>query len=70
MPDTPPAAATQPPDAETSFMEGTGHLAECRYDAAERCFREALRLVPDLPEAAVNLGYMLDNRGETAEAEH
>ena len=70
MPDTPPATAPQPPDAETCFMEGTGHLAECRYDAAERCFREALRLVPDLPEAAANLGYVLDKRGETAEAEH
>ena len=50
-------------------MEGAGHLAEGRYDVAEACFREALRLVPDLPEAAANLGYVLDKRGETGEAE-
>jgi len=69
MPDTPPATATQAPDAETRFMEGTRHLAEGRNNAAEACFRESLRLVPDLPEAAANLGYVLDKRGETEEAE-
>ncbi len=71
MPDTrQDTTAAQPPDAETCFMEGTRHLAEQRYDAAEACFRESLHHLPDLPEAAANLGYVLDKRGETTEAEY
>ena len=60
---------TQPTDSESRFMEGTRHLAEECFDEAESCFRETLRLADDLPEAAANLGYLLETRGETVEAE-
>ena len=69
-PPRPATSDTPPPDAERCFTEGTRLLAERRYDEAEQSFREALRLVPNQAEAAANLGYLLDRRGETTEAEH
>lgn len=54
---------------ERHFFAGVELLEKGENGAAERCFREALALVPDLAEAAGNLGYLLDKRGARDEAE-
>ncbi|MFA6310906.1 MAG: tetratricopeptide repeat protein [Sterolibacterium sp.] len=55
--------------AEELFLDGNRHLAAGDTGAAETCFREALRLVPELAEAHANLGLLLDQAGRLAEAE-
>lgn len=42
--------------------------AEGRYQEAELHYREALRIVPNLPEVNNNLGEVLDSMGRSAEA--
>lgn len=56
-------------EAPESFQAGLRFLEDGNDAAAETCFRNALRLVPDLAGAAADLGYLLDKRGETGEAE-
>lgn len=55
--------------AEAFFYEGNRHLAGGDSAQAEECFRQAIRLLPDLAEAHANLGLVLDQAGRLAEAE-
>ena len=55
--------------AEQLFFEGNRLLSARDPAAAEACFREALRRVPDFPEALANLAWTLEQRGALAEAE-
>lgn len=55
--------------AEQLFFEGNRLLSVGDPAAAEACFREALRRVPDFPEALANLAWTLEQRGALAEAE-
>ncbi len=48
---------------------GVSFLREGRTGEADRCFRNALRLNPQLPETRLNLGITLAERGEKALAE-
>ena len=67
-----PSTAPEAPgraEAPESFQAGLRFLEDGDDAAAEACFRNALRLVPDLAGAAANLGYLLDKRGKTGEAE-
>lgn len=56
--------------AATLFYEGNRHMASGAVRQAEACFREAIRLVPDLAEAHANIGLLLDREGRPAEAEY
>jgi Tfp pilus assembly protein PilF len=55
--------------AEGLFLEGSRHMAAGDASRAEACFRNALRLAPDLAEAHANLGLLLDQAGNRVEAE-
>lgn len=59
-----------PSSAEAFFFEGNRLLAAGEAGEAEACFREAIRLVPDLAAAHANLGLLLDQKGSWMEAEH
>lgn len=54
--------------AESLFLEGNRHLADNESALAEICFRDALKLAPDLAEVHANLAYVLDERGADVEA--
>jgi Flp pilus assembly protein TadD len=56
-------------DAEAKFFEGNQHMAADDFDAAENCFRQAIRLVPDFSEAYGNLGFVLDHKADYVQAE-
>lgn len=56
-------------EAEERFRAGVGFLKKGDDASAEDCFREALRIAPDLAGPAANLGYLLDRRGNREEAE-
>lgn len=56
--------------AEALFFAGNRHMASRDFPQAERCFREALRLVPDFAETHSNLGLLLDQAGRQVEAEY
>jgi Tfp pilus assembly protein PilF len=56
-------------DAEAFFFAGNRELAGGESEKAEACFREALRLAPDLAEAHANLGWLRAQAGFAAEAE-
>ncbi|MEI8168523.1 MAG: tetratricopeptide repeat protein [Rhodoferax sp.] len=56
-------------DAEAQFFEGNRHMAAGNFDAAENCFRQAIRLAPDLSEAYGNLGFVMDHQGDVVQAE-
>ena len=43
-------------------------MADNELTRAEACFREAIKLAPDLAEIHANLGYLLDERGAGGEA--
>jgi tetratricopeptide (TPR) repeat protein len=64
-----PIPATTPETAETWFERGS----ELEYDDAPEeamaAYRRALELDASLPDAHLNLGRLLHERGETAEAE-
>ena len=61
-PDTPQQAAL------VKFFEGKAHYQQGRYDLAETCWTEALRLDPIVPEAGWALIDLLDKEGRTEEA--
>jgi len=46
------------------FQLGAANERNHRFEEAERCFRKALALSPDFPEAMNYLGYMWAERGE------
>jgi tetratricopeptide (TPR) repeat protein len=50
------------------FLEGKAHYHQRRYDLAEACWTEALRLDPVVPEAGWVLFDLLDKEGRTDEA--
>ena len=50
------------------FFEGKAHYQQRRYDLAESCWTEALRLDPMVPEAGWVLIDLLDKEGRTDEA--
>ena len=58
----------EPSTAETWFEQGV-ELEEEDPDGAIDAYRRALDLEPDLPEIWLNLGRLLHERGELAEAE-
>ena len=55
--------------AEELFKDGNNHLGAGDVSAAEKCFREAIRLNPEFSEAHGNLGFVLDHQGRFDEAE-
>ena len=61
-PDTPQQAAL------VEFFEGKARYQQGRYDLAESCWTEALRLDPIVPEAGWALVDLLDKEGRTEEA--
>lgn len=60
---------TNPVSAETLFYEGTRLQREGDVVGAERAFRQALELAPDLAEVHANLGLLLEDTGRWVEAE-
>ncbi|ADE10816.1 tetratricopeptide repeat protein [Sideroxydans lithotrophicus] len=56
-------------EAEALFFQGTSCMQAGDDAAAEDCFREALRIVPDFAEAYANLGLLLEKKGDLAAAE-
>jgi tetratricopeptide (TPR) repeat protein len=61
-PDSPKQAAL------VQFFEGKAHYQQKRYDLAETCWTEALRLDPIVPEAGWALVNLLDMEGRADEA--
>lgn len=55
--------------AEKLFFQGAGHMATEASAEAEASFRAALTLAPDLAEAWVNLGLVLEQSRQDDEAE-
>ncbi|BBL74432.1 tetratricopeptide repeat protein [Methylomagnum ishizawai] len=55
--------------ADPLFTEGNRLMAAGEAEAAERCFRLALALRPDFPEALTNLGLLREQAGALDEAE-
>jgi tetratricopeptide (TPR) repeat protein len=62
--------ATPKQAALVKFFEGKARFQQKRYDLAERCWREALRLDPIVPEAGWALIDLLDKEGRLEEAHH
>jgi tetratricopeptide (TPR) repeat protein len=54
--------------AKIKFLEGKARYQQGRYDLAEDCWTEALRLDPIVPEAGWALVDLLDKEGRQAEA--
>ena len=63
-PDTPKQAAL------VRLLEGKAYYHIGRYDRAEECWKESLRLDPIVPEAGWALVDLLDKEGRTEEAHH
>ena len=61
--------SSYPVDAEQLFYEGTRRMAEGDAASAEDCFRQALELAHDFPEAHANLALLLDGQARQKEAE-
>lgn len=55
-------------DALVQFYKGKAHYFQKRYDLAETCWRNALRIDPLVPEAAWALVDLLDLEGRAEEA--
>lgn len=55
--------------AEDFFYQGTQCLAEGKAAEAERAFRDAIALAPNLPEAHLNLGWLMESDGRMQQAE-
>ncbi len=53
---------------EDWFNRGVSHLADGQYAAAEKCFRSAAAMAPDVLGLQLNLGYALDMQGRFEEA--
>lgn len=64
----PPSSRAAAARAAVVAREGASWLGQRRFDEAERCFRAAIALRPDLPEAHVTLGAILGVLGRPAEA--
>jgi chemotaxis protein methyltransferase WspC len=62
------ALANACPSAGLYALLGVVHQARQESDAAERCFRKALYLQPDHPEALLHLMMLSEQRGNRAEA--
>ena len=58
-----------PVQAEALFFAGNRHMQAGDADQAEACFRHALALEPDFPEALANLGLVRERAQAIAEAE-
>lgn len=54
--------------ADAAAQEGAAWLGRQRFDEAERCFRAAVAMRPDFPEAHLTLGAILGMLGRPAEA--
>ncbi len=67
MPENPENSSRQA--AETLFFEGARHLQAERPAEAERAFRAAVALAPELAEAWSNLGLLLEEGDQDVEAE-
>ncbi|MHB2015784.1 MAG: protein O-mannosyl-transferase family [Candidatus Xenobia bacterium] len=55
-------------DGEMNLGVALGQRA--KFDLAERAFRDALRIDPEMPVAHFNLGYLLAGRNQTEDAMH
>jgi Tfp pilus assembly protein PilF len=55
---------------EALFSEGNSWLAAGDLCRAEACFREAIRLEPELAQLHTNLALLLEQQGKPLEAEH
>ena len=67
---TSPADTAARSAAEQLFFAGVRHLESETRTEAERAFRSAVQIDPDLAEAWANLGMLLDDQRQDAEAEH
>lgn len=56
------------PDAIAFKMKGDGEFLQRRYDEAEKCYAEALRLDPDNAEVVHDLGVAIVSQGRVAES--
>jgi len=65
----PPALAATPETAESWFERGSDLEYDDVPEEAMAAYRRALELDASLPDAHLNLGRLLHERGETAEAE-
>ncbi len=61
-----PPAGAQSPQVQIAFQHGATALREGRSADAEREFRTAVRLDPNLPEAHLDLGLVLGREGKNA----
>jgi tetratricopeptide (TPR) repeat protein len=59
---------TQAQAALVQYFMGKAHLQQARYDLAETCWNEALRLDPRVPEAGATLFSLLELEGRMEEA--
>ena len=63
------AVAGDAQDAEAHNKLGDTFYERRELPEAEACYRQALEIKPDFPEAQINLGLTLDEQGRFAEAE-
>jgi chemotaxis protein methyltransferase WspC len=61
--------ASAGPSAGLYSLMGVVHQARRESDEAERCFRKALYLQPELPEALLHLMILTQRRGDCAESD-
>lgn len=66
---TGPATAQDKHLAQTQFELGNQQLTGQNFEAAEHHYRRALAIHPDFAEACCNLGSLLKDRGQLAEAD-
>ena len=59
---------TPPQNAKIKFLEGKARYQQGRYDLAEDCWADALRIDPTVPEAGWTLLELLDKEGRQEEA--
>jgi len=59
---------SQNPQVSEAFQRGATAMKNGQTEVAERSFREAVRLAPDMPEAHLDLGLVLGRAGKIDEA--
>ncbi|HEX5125358.1 MAG TPA: tetratricopeptide repeat protein, partial [Rhodocyclaceae bacterium] len=64
-----PATNPNRADAEALFFEGNRCMKAGDDKRAEECFRNAVRIAPEIAQGHANLGLLLDKRGMVEEAE-